>query len=80
VIPGLVGTEFRNHGIDGTAPIRLGSAPPGVQWAAEVAAVIVGVIDNPVAEVYTNPAHAGVAQKYFQDVGAFERSTRAPAS
>jgi hypothetical protein len=35
--------------------------------------VIAGVIKTPVAEVYTNPQHAGVAQAYFADVAAFER-------
>jgi hypothetical protein len=38
-----------------------------------VATAIVGVIDRPVAEVYTNPGHPQVARRYFEDVGAFER-------
>jgi len=38
--------------------------------------VIVGVIDNPVAEVFTNPPHAAIVRRYFEDVGAFERGLR----
>jgi short-subunit dehydrogenase len=78
VIPGLVATGFRDNAIHGTPPFGSGAAPPGVQSADEVAAVIVGVIDRPAAEVYTNPQHAGVAQRYFQDVGAFERGAGIP--
>jgi short-subunit dehydrogenase len=78
VIPGLVDTNFRNNALHGTPPIRPGVPIPGVQSADEVAAAIVRVIDRPVAEVYTNPAHAAVAQRYFADVGEFERSTRTP--
>jgi NAD(P)-dependent dehydrogenase (short-subunit alcohol dehydrogenase family) len=78
VMPGLVATEFRDNAIYGTPPLRPGGAPPGIQSADEVAAVMVGVIDHPVAEVYTNPQHALVVQQYFQDVGAFERRAQAP--
>ena len=38
--------------------------------------MIVGVIDQPVAEVFTNPALAGMMRRYFEDVGAFERGLR----
>jgi len=30
-------------------------------------------MDTPVAEIYTNPRQAAIAQKYLQDVEAFER-------
>jgi short-subunit dehydrogenase len=76
VIPGLVSTDFAKNAVHGTPPIRPGSAPPGVQTAEEVAQVIVGAIDNPVAEVYTNPAHAPMAMRYIEDVGAFEAKQR----
>ena len=33
---------------------------------------IAAVIEHPVAEVYTNPASAEMARRYYQDVGAFE--------
>ena len=39
--------------------------------------MIVRVIEQPVAEVYTNPQQAAVALQYFQDVGAFERAAAA---
>jgi hypothetical protein len=44
------------------------------QTPEEVAAAIASVIENPVAEVYTNPVSAPMAQRYFADVGAFEGS------
>ena len=67
VMPGLVSTEFATHALHGTPPIRPGSAPPGVQTAGEVAEAIVRAIDHPVAEVYTNPAHAAVVQRYYAE-------------
>jgi short-subunit dehydrogenase len=79
VIPGLVDTNFRNNARNGTPPIRPGGAPPGVQSADEVASAIVRVIDHPVAEVHTNPAHAAMAQRYIADVAEFEKSLRPPA-
>jgi NADP-dependent 3-hydroxy acid dehydrogenase YdfG len=76
VMPGLVSTEFAANAVHGTPPIRpgAGGAPP--QTADEVAAVIVGVIDNPVAEVFTNPHLGAIMRRYFEDVGAFERGLR----
>lgn len=69
VMPGLVSTDFGRHALHGSPP------PPamGAQTAEEVAAAIVNVIDRPVAEIYTNPAHPALALRYFQDVGAFEQ-------
>src|SRR5438477_1767172 len=61
VMPGIVRTEFAKNVVhsDGAGVVpwsRDPNAPlPVVQTAEEVAAVIVGVIDNPVAELYTNP-------------------------
>jgi len=37
----------------------------------------VSAIEQPVAEVYTNPPQAAVALEYFKDVGAFERNAAA---
>jgi hypothetical protein len=37
-----------------------------------VADCIAGLIANPVAEIYTNPAHPEIAWVYYQDVAAFE--------
>jgi short-subunit dehydrogenase len=74
VMPGIVATEFAQNALHGTPPLSPAAAA-SAQTADEVAAVIVGVIDRPVAEVYTNPQMlAPIARRYFEDVGAFERS------
>jgi short-subunit dehydrogenase len=70
VMPGLVTTEFGQHALGGSPPIP---AMSEAQSADEVAAAIANVIDNPVAEIYTNPRQAALALRYFQDVGEFER-------
>jgi len=75
VMPGLVSTEFAGHALHGTPPMSPAAAA-AAQTADEVAAVIAGVIDHPVAEVYTAPQLAPLARRYFEDVGAFERSMR----
>jgi short-subunit dehydrogenase len=72
VMPGLVATEFARNALHGTPPISPAAAS-SAQSADEVASVIVGVIDRPVAEVYTSPQLAPIARRYFEDVGAFER-------
>jgi hypothetical protein len=36
------------------------------------------VIDHPVAEIYTNPAHPDLARRYYNDVGAFEEAMAGP--
>ena len=74
VMPGLVRTEFQKNAMGGS-PELPAAVLAEAQSAEEVAAAMAGVIDNPVAEVYTNPRHAAVAVRYFQDVGAFERET-----
>jgi NAD(P)-dependent dehydrogenase (short-subunit alcohol dehydrogenase family) len=76
VMPGVVTTEFGQRAVHGSPPLPP-AALAGAQSADEVAAVIAGVIDRPVAEVYTNPDHRDVALEYFRDVGAFERANAA---
>jgi hypothetical protein len=44
------------------------------QSAEEVAAAIASVIEHPVAEIYTNPASAPMARRYFEDVSTFEEA------
>src|SRR3954452_11296291 len=78
VMPGLVATEFAQNAVHGTPPIRPGAGGAPAQSAEEVAAVIVHAIDEPVAEVFTNPALAGISRKYFEDVAAFERAVTSP--
>src|SRR5262249_36992728 len=67
VMPGLVSTDFATHALHGPPPIRpgAGGAPP--QTAGQVADAIVRVIDHPVDEVYTNPVHAGIVQRYYAE-------------
>ncbi|HEY3055056.1 MAG TPA: SDR family NAD(P)-dependent oxidoreductase [Thermoanaerobaculia bacterium] len=77
VMPGLVTTEFAKNvrgEASAVAPpwVSGGQAPPPVQTPEEVAAAISSVIENPVAEMYTNPANAALARRYLDDVGAFE--------
>ena len=79
VMPGVVRTEFAANALGAPATHGAGGGgggPPG-QTAEEVAAVIADVIEHPVAEVYTNPAGAEMARRYFQDVAAFEEQSAA---
>ena len=84
VMPGFVTTDFaRNVRGDASASaptwVRGGTPSPAMkpQTAEEVAAAIAEVIEHPVAEVFTNPASAGLAKHYLEDVGAFEEDSRA---
>lgn len=73
VMPGVVDTPF--HDIAGPPlPAKAGGflGQTRIESADEVAAKIVALIDNPVAELYTNPASADLVTTYFNDVGAFE--------
>ena len=78
VMPGLVSTAFARNALGGAPPPPPpppGAGPPAgmkPQTAEEVAAVIAGVIARPAAEVFTNPASAAIARRYFEDVAAFE--------
>lgn len=70
VMPGVVSTDFAANALGQTVPPSPSAAP--AQSAEEVAAIIAALIAEPVAEVFTNPASAEMARRYFQDVGAFE--------
>ncbi len=71
VMPGMVATEFGRNALGSPADTPIYSGPY-VQKVEDVANIIAGAIDNPVPELYTNPASAGMAQRYFADVAAFE--------
>jgi short-subunit dehydrogenase len=71
IMPGMVGTEFGRNAL-GSAPDTPIYAGPHVQNVDDVADIIARAIDEPVAEVYTNPASADLARRYFADVAAFE--------
>jgi short-subunit dehydrogenase len=74
-MPGIVATEFRNNVLGG-APADWSGVGTGAAGASqnvdEVAALMVQLIENPVPEMFSNPASAGIAQRYFEDVQAFE--------
>ena len=74
VMPGLVRTDFQRNAVGGSPPI-----PPvtEAQSVEDAVSAIVEAIAHPVAEIYTNPRHAAMVQKYFQDVAAFERDAAA---
>jgi short-subunit dehydrogenase len=71
VMPGLVATEFARDVI-GTPSAVPPSWTPGTamkpQTAEEVADAVADVIAHPRAEIYTNPASAEMALRYFEDL------------
>ncbi len=73
VMPGLVSTDFARNVI-GTPSAIPPSWTPGTtmkpQTPEEVAEAVASVIANPRAEIYTNLASAGMARRYFEDLGA----------
>ena len=75
VMPGVVATDFAPNAKtpDALRPDLPGRRTAGpVQTADEVAEAIAGVIENPVAELYTNPASSQFVRDYYSDVAAFE--------
>ena len=74
VMPGLVSTDFAKNARGSTGPMPAAAigSPMKPQTPEEVAAIIADVIDRPAAEVYTNPASAALAARYFDDVSRFE--------
>ncbi|HVD60530.1 MAG TPA: SDR family oxidoreductase [Gemmatimonadaceae bacterium] len=75
IMPGVVHTDFA---VNANTPDELRIDLPGRQGAAptqtadEVADYVAGVMENPIAESYTNPASQDLARGYYSDVGAFE--------
>jgi short-subunit dehydrogenase len=71
VMPGMVNTDFARNALN--APAGTGAyAGPHVQTIEQVADMVADAIEHPVAEVYTNPASKGMAQKYFEDPTMFD--------
>lgn len=73
VLVGTVETDF--HRVAKTplkikAGERLGQSV--IESAEEVANKIASLIENPVAELYTDPHMAEITQGYYRDIGAFE--------
>ena len=82
VMPGPVATEFAANSL-GARPTAAPGVPldrtpggPPSQTADEAAAAIVAVIENPTAEIFTNPAQEPMARAYVQDIAAFEARLR----
>ena len=79
VIPGLVTTSFGENAAGGSPPIPA-AAMADAQAPEVVAEAIAGLIDQPAAEVYTNPKHRAMAIRYLEVVAAFERGIASPRS
>jgi len=75
VMPGRVLTNFSKNILYGAGVPQSSSQGSGgmkCQTVDEVADLIINLIDNPKAEIYTNPVSANIAKEYFNDVEAFE--------
>jgi NADP-dependent 3-hydroxy acid dehydrogenase YdfG len=73
VMPGVVKTDFARNALGGTPPMPPGGRPSMIpQTPEEVAEMVCALIENPKAELYTNPASLEMVRRYYQDVGAFE--------
>ncbi|MEO6878878.1 MAG: SDR family oxidoreductase, partial [Gemmatimonadaceae bacterium] len=79
VMPGMVSTDFAKNARY-AAPDTSVPAGGNVQTVEQVADVVAVVIDKPVAEVYTNPASADMARRYFADIEAFEAQSGNPGA
>ena len=71
VMPGMVSTEFARHAL-GAPPDAAIYAGPHVQTVQQVADIVAGVIENPVAEVYSNSSSSEMARRYLADVTTFD--------
>ena len=71
IMPGLVATDFARNVIGtatATAPQWIAGGGMKPQSAEEVADAIAHVIEEPKAEVYTNPASPEMAKRYFEEM------------
>jgi NAD(P)-dependent dehydrogenase (short-subunit alcohol dehydrogenase family) len=73
VMPGLVATEFAlNAAHSGGPSPRPPANMPQPQSVEDVVEVMARLIDEPRAELFTNPAAKAAVERYVSDVGAFE--------
>ena len=75
VLPGGVPTAFQNSSLGGTPAFNPPLKGATAQTAEDVAAIIAGVVESPVAEVYSSPVLRDLARRYHEDVESFERAT-----
>jgi NAD(P)-dependent dehydrogenase (short-subunit alcohol dehydrogenase family) len=78
VMPGTVLTDFQKHALGGTPSLPPATGPTRHQTLEEVVTAIVSLMDHPRAELYTNPAHRQLVQRYFADVEKFEAGLGTP--
>lgn len=78
VLPGIVTTEFAKNALGGTPQGPPPTGPMRPQTPEEAVAPIVKLIEQPVAEIYTNPALLEIARRYYEDIGVFEASFGRP--
>lgn len=72
VMPGMVSTDFAENALHGTPAVSAGVSRIAVQTPQEVAEMLMDLIKNPRAELYTNPSSAETAKSYYSDVAGFE--------
>ena len=73
VMPGLVATDFARNVIgtpSAVPPQWTPNAAMTPQTADEVAEAVAELIEHPRAEIYTNPASAEMARRWFEGLGA----------
>lgn len=76
VMPGGVATDFSKNALGGQPQAISSGGFMKWQSPEEAAAAIFDLIKNPRPEIYTNPALAEIAVRYYQDVAAFEERIR----
>ncbi len=74
VMPGLVSTDFGRNSLWATSQPNVPTSTPQAQTPEQVAQTIIDLMENPRPELYTNPLSHGLVKRYYEDVGAFERS------
>ena len=77
VMPGVVTTDFATNAntpdaLRADLPTSTPRPGPQPQTPEQVADRIAELIDNPAAEIYTNPASQQLARDYYDDVATFE--------
>ena len=78
VMPGMVATNFARNALGASGQAWAGGGAAHTQTAEEVAQAIAGLIENPVPELYTQPAQKDTARRYLEDPVAFEETMAGP--
>jgi short-subunit dehydrogenase len=71
VMPGVVRSDFGKNALGGMPQVAPSRSVMEPQTAEEAAHAIVGLIENPQPEFYTNPALAEIARRYCLDRDTF---------